>query len=110
MSSDAIQSLLTLSHELGGDRLRMAILGEGNTFDLLRGAEVLAVEAKGWDENRSDEDGYEVVQDAFWTIRTDRGYIDLEVRNSHNGYYGGSVSYNGTVGALDDMVQILEDF
>jgi rhamnose utilization protein RhaD (predicted bifunctional aldolase and dehydrogenase) len=31
MSSESIQSLLALSHELGGDRLRMAILGEGNT-------------------------------------------------------------------------------
>jgi len=87
------------------------ILGEGNSFDLLRGAEVLAVESKGWGDNRSDEDGHEVVQDAFWTIRTDRGYIDLEVRNSHNGYYGGSVSYLGTDDSvLDDMEQITEDF
>ncbi len=31
MSSEVIQSLLTLSHQLGGERLRMAILGEGNT-------------------------------------------------------------------------------
>jgi len=87
------------------------ILGEGNSFDLLRGAEVLAVESKGWGDDRSDEDGHEVVQDAFWTIRTDRGYIDIEVRNSHNGYYGGSVSYSGRDdGVLDDMEQITEDF
>ena len=85
------------------------ILGEGNTFDLLRGAEVLAVESKGWGDDCEDEGGY--IQDAFWTIRTDRGYIDLEVRNSHNGYYGGSVSYNGTdIGALDDLEPITEDF
>jgi hypothetical protein len=31
MSTDVIQSLLELSHQLGGERLRMAILGEGNT-------------------------------------------------------------------------------
>jgi len=87
------------------------ILGEGNSFDLLRGAEVLAVESKGWGDDRSDEDGYEVVQDAFWTIRTDRGYIAIEVRNSHNGYYCGSVSYSGRDdGVLDDMEQITEDF
>jgi hypothetical protein len=87
------------------------ILGQGNIFDLLRGAKVLAVEAKGWTEDRDDEYGHEVVQDAFWTIRTDRGYIDLEVRNSHNGYYGGRVSYSGTtVGVLDDLEQITEDF
>ena len=86
------------------------ILGEGNSFDLLRGAEVLAVEAKGWGDDRYDEDGHEVVQDAFWTIRTDRGYIDLEVRNSHNGYYGGSVKYGGTTVSDLDMEQITEDF
>ena len=31
MPSDVVQSLLDLSHALGGERLRMAILGEGNT-------------------------------------------------------------------------------
>jgi rhamnose utilization protein RhaD (predicted bifunctional aldolase and dehydrogenase) len=31
MSADVIQSLLELSHQLGGEHLRMAILGEGNT-------------------------------------------------------------------------------
>ncbi len=31
MSADAIQSLLEVSHQLGGEHLRMAILGEGNT-------------------------------------------------------------------------------
>jgi hypothetical protein len=87
------------------------ILGEGNSFDLLRGVEVLAVEDKGWGDNRSDEDGCEVVQDAFWTIRTNRGYIDLEVRNSHNGYYGGSVRYNKEdSGRLTDLELITEDF
>jgi hypothetical protein len=87
------------------------ILNQGNIFDLLRGVEVLAVEAKGWTEDREDEEGYEVVQDGFWTIKTDRGYIDIEVRNSHNGYYGGSVSYHGTtVGVLDDLEQITQDF
>ena len=27
----------------------------------------------------------------FWTIKTTAGYFDLEVRNSHNGYYGGHI-------------------
>jgi hypothetical protein len=88
------------------------ILGEGNSFDMLRGAVVLAVEDKGWGENRDDEDGYEVVQDGFWTLRTDRGYIDIEVRNSHNGYYGGRVSYNEEVDLSDveDLHPVTEDF
>lgn len=79
------------------------VLGEGNTFDILRGATVLAVEDKGWSDNREDSD-WEVVQDGFWTIRTDRGYIDLEVRNSHNGYYGGAVRYDDS--SLEDVADL----
>jgi hypothetical protein len=87
------------------------VLGSSNSFDILRGARVLSVEDKGWGENRDDEDGHEVVQDGFWTIRTDRGYIDIEVRNSHNGYYGGSVNYNDSDSDdLEDLRPVVEDF
>ena len=86
------------------------VLGEGNLFDILRGAMVTAVEDKGWTEDR--EDGYDVIQDGFWTISTDRGYIDLEVRNSHNGYYGGSVVYDeeATPDQIDDLQAVTADF
>ena len=86
------------------------ILGEGNSFDLLRGVTVLEVEEKDF-ERQDDDDGYEVIDDAFVTIRTDRGYIDLEVRNSHNGYYGGSLDENDSgLGDVDDLTQVFEDF
>jgi hypothetical protein len=86
------------------------VLGEGNLFDVLRGAMVTGVEDKGWTEDR--EDGYDVIQDAFWTIKTDRGYIDLEVRNSHNGYYGGSVKYDeeSKIDAISDLRAVTTDF
>ena len=86
------------------------VLGEGNVFDFLRGAMVTGVEDKGWTEDR--EDGYDVIQDAFWTIKTDRGYIDLEVRNSHNGYYGGSVKYDeeSKIDAISGLRAVTEDF
>ena len=88
------------------------VLGEGNLFDILRGAMVTAVESKGWTDDRTDEDGYDVIQDGFWTIATDRGYIDLEVRNSHNGYYGGSVVYDAEsdLGTIEDLQAVTEDF
>jgi hypothetical protein len=88
------------------------VLGEGNLFDILRGAMVTGVESKGWTDDRTDEDGYDVIQDGFWTISTDRGYIDLEVRNSHNGYYGGSVVYDeeSDLGTIEDLRPVTEDF
>ena len=46
MSVESIQGLLELSHQLGGDRLRMAILGEGNTSVRLD-ADTFAVKASG---------------------------------------------------------------
>jgi hypothetical protein len=86
-------------------------VGDGNVFDLLRGALVLDSEDKGWNDNREGEDGYEVVQEGFWTIHTDRGYIDIEVRNSHNGYYGGSVRFceDAELEKLD-LVEVKADF
>ena len=86
------------------------VLGEGNLFDVLRGAMVTGVEDKGWTEDR--EDGYDVIQDGFWTIATDRGYIDLEVRNSHNGYYGGSVKYDeeSKIDTINDLRAVTTDF
>ena len=91
----------------------VGVAGDNNSFDLLRGALVLETEDKGWGDNRDDAD-YEVVQDGFWTIRTDRGYIDIEVRNSHNGYYGGSFNQvdtgNHPVSKVQDLRQVFEDF
>jgi hypothetical protein len=88
------------------------VLGEGNVFDILRGAMITGVESKGWTDDRTDEDGYDVIQDGFWTIATDRGYIDLEVRNSHNGYYGGSVVYDeeSDMSKIEDLQAVTTDF
>lgn len=88
------------------------LVGDGNVFDILRGNEVLSTEEKGWGENRSGEDDYDVVQDGFWTLKTARGYIDIEVRNSHNGYYGGSVSFkeDSDLSDIEDLVELTEDF
>lgn len=46
MSNDPVQSLLELSHHLGGERLRMVILGEGNTSVRID-EETFAVKASG---------------------------------------------------------------
>lgn len=91
--------------------------GDNNSFDLLRGAMVLSAEDKEWTENRNwaDDDGGEygdVIQDGFYTITTDRGQIDIEVRNSHNGYYGGSFDEveNVALDSIDNLKQVFDDF
>lgn len=70
----------------------IGVLGEGNTFDILRGVLVTGAEDKGWGSNIfPDDPNNDVIQDGFFTLKTDRGYIDFEVRNSHNGYYDGGI-------------------
>jgi len=48
----------------------------------------------------------EVDEVDFITFVTDKGYFDIEFRNSSNGYYGGSMDLNKD--ASDDFV-IVED-
>ena len=95
-----------INHMTGVD-----ILNKDNSFDILRGALVTAAEDKGWSEDRpDDEDGYDVIQDGFFTLSTDRGYIDFEVRNSHNGYYGGSFEADDSPSNNDPFRPVTEDF
>ena len=91
------------------------VVGEGNTFDILRGALVTAVEEKEWvtiDDAEQDEDSWhdECVEDGFFTIRTNRGYIDFEVRNEHNGYYSGHLSEWDEPVDLSTLHSLTEDF
>jgi hypothetical protein len=94
------------------------VVGEGNTFDILRGALVTAVEEKEWiaiddDETEYDDDPYGggCVEDGFFTIRTDRGYIDFEVRNEHNGYYSGHLEeLEPDFMEAEEMFPLTEDF
>ena len=89
------------------------VIGEGNAFDLLRGALVLSTEEKEWvtiDAEEVDEDSWhdECVEDGFFTIRTDRGYIDFEVRNEHNGYYSGHLEEEQGEEDLDGLEPLVD--
>jgi hypothetical protein len=78
----------------------------------LFGSFVMGVEEKGWNDLPVPDDSYEVLENAFWTLITSNGYIDIEVRNSHNGYYGGRITYddNGTFFKADTARELTEDF
>ena len=60
------------------------------------GGIVLDTEDKGW-QVTSDNDEDAVNETGFWTLKTTSGYIDIETRLSHNGYYGGTIEYVKTI-------------
>ena len=102
-----------INHFQGAD-----VVGEGNAFDILRGALVTAVEEKEWvqiddDEVDADDQSWSdsCVEDGFFTIKTNRGYIDFEVRNEHNGYYSGHIEeLDDKDAVLDDLYALTKDF
>ena len=89
----------------------------------LKGSTISKVVPKDWTkvEGITTDTGKERTKDVeescIWTFHTSGGYFDLELRNSHNGYYGGEMTYignNPTINKysqeLTTMVEILEDF
>jgi hypothetical protein len=75
--------------------------------EALIGRTVLSTENKEWVDVEATRQ--ECEEAGFFTLCTERGRCDIEVRNSHNGYYGGSISYLGENG-LTEPVAITEDF
>ncbi|MDA2448533.1 hypothetical protein PDN63_08570 [Bacillus cereus] len=64
-------------------------------LDALIGATVIEVEDDGygdWEDISEEDECGEVLERAFWKIKTNQGVCTIEVRNSHNGYYGGRVN------------------
>lgn len=79
--------------------------------DRLIGAGIFAVEEKGW--NQLETNDYDCLEAGFWTLSTTKGYVDIEVRNSHNGYYGGYVQNYDHLKKVDpklDFKVLTEDF
>jgi len=77
------------------------------TNDGIEGCVVLFIEEKDW--SPCDSTRQEPEEAAFWTLMTTYGYIDIEVRNSHNGYYGGSVDFEKDQ-HIDNLSEVKEDF
>ncbi|PEU16815.1 MULTISPECIES: hypothetical protein [unclassified Bacillus (in: firmicutes)] len=64
-------------------------------LDALIGGTVIEVDGDRYGEWKdiSDEDEHgEVLEQAFLKIKTNKGVCTIEVRNSHNGFYGGRVN------------------
>jgi hypothetical protein len=77
----------------------------------LDGSFVMSVESKEWRHASAYIGGDDAEEEAFWSLMTSNGYIDIEVRNSHNGYYGGDVAYNANCKFDMEMARkITKDF
>jgi len=67
---------------------------------------VLPAKILGWEHksHRSENDKYgESLDYDFYTMKTESGYIDVELRTSHNGYYSGALEWAGFVPAPVDF-------
>ena len=65
-----------------------------NGVDDLLGQAIRHINVYDWTTLNDDED-YDVLESMKFSFATSCGFFDFEIRNSHNGYYGGSVEYNG---------------
>ena len=59
--------------------------------DNLIDSTILDFEEKEWEEVEDRIGGDECEEKGFYTFKTTKGYFDIELRNNHNGYYGGSI-------------------
>lgn len=69
---------------------------------------------KSWmedDIHEEEEDGNCESETCIITLTTDKGRCDLEIRNDHNGSYGGEVHYAPEFNEIPRMASlVLEDF
>lgn len=79
---------------------------QSSALDILAGTSVLDIRESTWKVIEADVDNSEHIEDCFWSITTDRGYVDLEVRNTHNGFYGGKIEY---VGSFSNSINTLHE-
>lgn len=74
----------------------------------LIGEEVLeVVDKEELPESTGSEDEGEYIQYYGFTLKTNKGFCDIEFRNSSNGYYGGYLEEN--TAPNDDFKNVTED-
>ena len=68
------------------------------------GQEVVAVNAHGFKTEERGDWG-DVIDTQFYSIQTHNGDLDLELRTSHNGYYGGWI----TLTSMEECWPVFDD-
>ena len=99
-----------------GDCCAYCFLAHVEGASNLNDAQILSVEQLDW-KQQSEED-YEVVETMGTKIKTSKGYVVLETRLEHNGYYSGTIEISNIapIGNYSDYLTTptdlkpLEDF
>lgn len=78
-------------YEAWGDCCNSVWFEHADDPDVFLNATVLDVDSHGF-EVLEDDDFY-VLEHWFIKVKTTLGYCNIELRNSHNGYYGGYVEF-----------------
>lgn len=62
-------------------------------LEVLIGGVVTEIEGDRWGEwtDITTEESEEILEQSFWKIKTNKGTCTIEVRNAHNGFYGGRI-------------------
>lgn len=75
-----------------GDCCAQCYIAHFNGADLLVGATILEAENTQWSDISRNDDDLDVLETMGTKIKTDKGYVDIETRLSHNGFYSGMVN------------------
>ncbi len=92
-----------INYQAEGDSNNSVWINHVNGIEFLRDATVVDVREREWIQITDEEaknnaitlfvDDYNEI--LLYTILTTKGMTDIEIRNSHNGYYGGVLLYLG---------------
>ena len=74
-----------------GDCCAHCYLANVSGSENLVGSKILELYDQEWITEVNDEENYNVEESMGTRIKTTKGYVELESRVEHNGYYGGSI-------------------
>lgn len=96
------------SYECNGECCAISYIATFSNIQALLGEIIIKVDIK---ESKSEDTDDGVLDTCFYTISTNKGFIDFDLRTEHNGYYYGWIEYNPhLIIDLREFKKITEDF
>ncbi len=91
----------TVAYSAEGDCCSHSWIEHLNGLSELLGKRVNRIVEREMPEMKRGE--YEYIQSYGWTLETETGRCDIEMRNESNGYYGGWLQYQPDLTAIKDQ-------